>query len=120
MSEQDVLDIHDSEIVEIEKVLKILNERSTGHRDLEAFNREIKERFAEIGFVVQTKWWETDVADCYRPDIEIVGRTEQKDFDHDRQVHEVVNDVLGLGEGGVISTKKLDPEQWQQGHDHKH
>lgn len=37
--------------------------------------------------------------------IAIVGRTERKEFDHERQAHDVQHDTLGLGTGGLISEK---------------
>lgn len=100
------IDLYDSEIIAIEKVTARLKERSEVPRDMEAFNREIKERFAEIGLVADVVWWYTDVEGVYAPDIVFKGRTEAKVFDRDKQVHEVTSDLLGFNEGGVIKTDK--------------
>lgn len=114
-------EVYDSEIIKIEKVLERLKASSTGHRDYESFNREIKERFAEIGFVVSVKWFEFAVGgqkqDGYMPEVEITGRTEHHTFDHDRMVSEVTGDLLGLGEGGVIKT---DPGLFHEGNSDGH
>lgn len=99
------LDIYDSEIAEIERVSNILKVRARQPRNYDDFQREIKERFAEIGFVVDVKWWETNVEGVMMPEIEIIGRVDKSHvFDRDRMVHEVTNDLLDLGEGGVIKT----------------
>jgi hypothetical protein len=113
------IDVYDTEVLAIEKVLATLRERSMGSRNLQSFNDEAQTRFHEIGFLVDIKWFTTDQADVYAPVIDIVGRTE-KDFvfDRDQQVHEVTNDVLELGEGGVIKTNK-DAMKALEGH-HKH
>jgi len=101
------LDVHDSEVNEIHRVLDILRRRSTSARNYDDFQREIIERFAEIGFVVDVRWYETDQPGTLIPDINISARTEKNFvFDRDRQSHEVVNDLLGLGEGGVIKVDK--------------
>lgn len=113
-------EVYDSEVIEIEKVLDRLNERALGPVDYDAFDREIKERFAEIGFVVQTSWWHTNVDGVKRPDIVISDRIERKEFDYDRQVHEVVNDVLELGEGGVIKSDDSMRRLSEQHRGHKH
>lgn len=100
------IDILDSEVLQIEKVINILKERSRTRRNYDDFQREIKERFAEIGFVVDVAWYETNQADVKMPEIVIKGRTEAKAFDRERMTAEVTGDVLGFGEGGVIATDK--------------
>lgn len=114
-------EVHDSEIIEIERVLERLNATIEGGNkrvDYDAFTREIRERFEDIGFQVAVNWWDSNVAGVLIPEIVIRDRTERKPFDYDRQVHEVTNDILELGEGGVIKT---DPSQFQApAHDHKH
>lgn len=112
-------EVHDSEIMEIEKVLDRLNDRaSSGSIDLDSFDREIKDRFHQIGFIVDVAWWHTNVEGVKRPDIVIKDRTERKQFDHDQKVHEITNDILGLGDKGVIQS---DPKALMGlGHHHKH
>lgn len=104
------LDIHDSEILEIEKVLSMLKARTAqGSLEYDSFQREIKERFYEIGFVVDVLWYETNMAEVKMPEIVIKGRAQgEYVFDRDRQVHEVTNDILDLGTGGVIKIGKAE------------
>lgn len=112
-----MIDVYDSEIVQIEHVMETLKSRSAGRRDYEAFDREIKERFAEIGLKISVNWHTAadehgrKIEDTHIPEITIDGRLDGRVFDPDRMVHEVTSDLLGLGEGGVIDTSKTTPEQ---------
>lgn len=96
------IDLYDTEILEIEKVLGVLNEKVGRSLDIEAFTKEVKERFAEIGLVVSVAWYEyaadgKKVEGSYLPEITVIRRTEKPgEFDHDRLKHEIVNDVLDL------------------------
>lgn len=111
-------EIYDSEIDKIQHILEILRRRAEGSVDYDAFDREIKDRFAKIGFKVDVKWWTTNVEGTLLPEIDIQDRLEKIEFDHDRQVSEVTNDILGLGDAGVI---KFDPSQYQKPtHGHQH
>jgi hypothetical protein len=115
------MDIHDTEILEIEKILNMLKARTAqGSIEYDSFQREIKERFYEIGFVVDVLWYETNMAEVKMPEIVIKGRTENKFvFDRDRQVHEVTNDILDLGTGGIIKADKAMMEALaKQSHNH--
>ena len=109
------IDVLDSEIIDIQQTLERLTERARVSRRYDDFDREIKERFAEIGFVVDVLWYETNLADTKMPEVVIKGRTEAKVFDRDRMTHEVTNDLLGLGEGGVIKTDKDKVSQMMDG-----
>ena len=114
------VEVYDSEINEIHKIVEVLRNRSQGAVDYARFTEEIRDRFAGIGFIVSVNWYDTNVEGVLIPEIVIKDRTERgHGFDHDKQVHEVTNDLLGLGEGGVI---KSDPEQFakpsHQGHQH--
>lgn len=102
-----MIDLYDTEILAMEKVLEALERSSEGaFVDRDAWTREVKERFAEIGLVVDVKWWRTNEAGVLAPDIEIVGRVSKDDeFDHARMAHEVQHDVLDLGEGGIIKAE---------------
>lgn len=116
------IDILDSEVLEIEKILNTLKDRAQHHSgELGNFDNEIKTRFAEIGFAVDVKWWHTNVEGVKMPEVEIIGRTLARHFDHDRMVHEVTNDMLGLGTGGTIKMTEADLakiRQVEQGHKH--
>lgn len=119
MSMSSNIEILDSEIIAIEKVLKKLQDKQgKGGVNQEAFRKEIIERFAEAGFKVDVKWYTTNVEGVFMPEVSIVDRLEGQ-FDPDRMVHEVTNDLLGLGEGGVIKTTNsglIVPK----GHGHSH
>lgn len=120
-------DIADSEVLEIERVLTTLNQRAKDkQRNFADFEREIRERFEDVGFVVTVSWYEFGregqvgaVPGAAMPEITIVDRCERKPFDHDRQVHEVTNNILGLpGQEGVIKTNT--PGMGRLIHGHKH
>lgn len=96
------VDVHDSETLRIEAVIRKLAERQGKTVDLEGFRKEAVDRFLEIGFKVVVRVYTTNVPGVYIPDIDIVERLTA--FDPDRQVHEVTQDMLELGEGGVIKT----------------
>jgi hypothetical protein len=122
------LDIYDSEMLKIEEVLQAIQNRrgSRQRQDLGDFDLFIREAFHKIGFIADVKWYDTNIPDVKAPDIEIVGRVDENFvFDRDRQVHEVTNDLLGLGEGGVIKTtnedmKNLMKQAEAHGHGHSH
>jgi hypothetical protein len=127
----DVLDLYDHEVEEILRLQLKLNDKARyGRHNFIDFEREIRERFAGIGFAVEVSWYGFSVGgqpqDGAMPEVTVTGRTDGKHvFDPDRQVHEVTRDVLGLGEEGVIKT---DPDTLKNflegngghGHDHGH
>lgn len=96
-------DIHDSEIIEIERrVLEPLSTRSGSYTDLESFRKEAIDRFRDVGFVVEVQVFTTNVENVYWFDFNLTRRL--RPFDPDQQVWEVTNDILETGEGGVIKT----------------
>ena len=99
-----MVELNDSDILRLEGVFRRLQERQGQSLNLDAFRREMVERFYDVGFRVDVKVWSTNVEGVYSFDIEIQERIEGK-FDPDRQVHEVTNDLLGLGTGGVIKSE---------------
>jgi hypothetical protein len=113
----------DSELLRCEEVIKKLNERQgRGGTNLEKFRQEIVERFAGIGLGVAVRVYTTNEEGLYAFDIDIDRRLAGQ-FDPDRQVHEVTNDLLNLGEGGVIKSGGLHLVQGGHGHGghgHKH
>lgn len=99
------IDVYDSEINQIHKVLEVLRRRTASRREYDSVQREIIERFAEIGFKVDVRWYDTNQDDVKVPEINISGRIDKGFvFDRDQQVAEVTGDLLGLGEGGTIAT----------------
>lgn len=92
-------------IIRLEKPFRRLQMKSreaSSFVDRDAFDREIRESFAEVGVVVDVKWWDTNIPGVYLPEVEPYALLFKPDDDPDRQVHDVVNDTLGLGAGGVI------------------
>jgi hypothetical protein len=120
-----VIDIYDTEIDKILGVQAKLQQRaSEGSRNYNDFEREIKERFEDIGFTVQVVWHSYAIGRVVQqgsamPEVTITGRTDPKfQFDPDQQVHEVTANVLGIpGEEGVIKTDLGDSfKHFREGH----
>lgn len=108
---QDVLDLYDHEVEEILRLQMRLNEKARyGRHNYTDFEREIRERFAGIGFTVEVNWYGFSVGgrpqEGAMPEVTVTGRTDAGHvFDKDRQVHEVTHNILGIpGEEGVIKT----------------
>jgi hypothetical protein len=112
------IELLDSEILRIESVIKAINEKQRKRVSLEGFRQEIIGRFEEIGLGVGVRAYSTNVDGVVAFDIDIERRIEPKTFDTDRMVHEVTNDLLDLGEGGVISTKSKGGIIVPEGHKH--
>ena len=91
-----IIDLQDSEILELETVLAKLNEKQGKSVNLEAFRKEGVERLAEVGLDAKVKVYETSQEGIYAFDFEIQGRNNKKVFDPDKQVWEVTNDILGV------------------------
>jgi hypothetical protein len=104
-----LVDLYESDLDKIQRVIVKINEHVGHDADFDALQREIKGRFEEAGYVVDVAWYEFAV-DGHKveggamPEITIQGRTDRFEWDPDRQVHEIVNDTLGLGEGGWIKS----------------
>lgn len=109
-------DIHDSEINEIHKILEKMRLVASGPVNYDMWQREIEDRFARIGFKIDVRWYTTNLEGVLMPEINISDRLEKHAFDHDKKVHEITKDILGLGQQGVI---KSNLDQIQK-HDHKH
>lgn len=107
-------DLNDSDILALERVVMILNERQGMALPMEGFRKEIIERFGQAGYKVDAKVWTTNQEGLYAFDIEIIDRLEGQ-FDPDQMVYEATNNVLDLGEGGVIKSAPLIA---QQAHSH--
>lgn len=128
-----ILDLYDHEVKQVTELLAELNDRVSRRRvNYGDFEREVRDRFARLGFLVDVNWYRFSVdgaeqEDAAMPEITVTGRTDDKfQFDPDRQVHEAVHNVLDLpGEEGWIKT---DPETVRRfldgngghGHGHEH
>lgn len=109
-----ICDVYDTEVDKILELMTLLNDKAR-HRKLNYndFEREIRDRFAAIGFTVDVNWYRFEAGgveqDGAMPEVTVTGRVNKAfTFDPNQQVHEVTNNVLDLpGGGGVIKT---DPE----------
>lgn len=117
VDEEDVLDaddLYDSEKIAINRVLATIQQHVGTGVEGGAFQREVRERFAEIGFVVRCDLWKDD--DDPRdwddkpwiPSITLVARTEkQGEFDHEQMGHEVRSNILGKNAQGDVQRKMV-------------
>lgn len=115
-------ELHDSDILEMEKVYRWVVDQQGKRRDMENFRKEVIGRFHEKGFVVNVLTFETDQADVYTFEVEVLRKVEQRAFDYDKQVHEVVNNVLELPDqaGGWIKADAGMKEAARKVKEHKH
>jgi hypothetical protein len=90
----------DSELLEIEKVIKEIEKKQHTNQDIEMFHQEIKDRFHKIGWDVVVRVWTTDSLGTYAFDIELNDRVvRQTEFDVEKMQWEVVNDIAELDPG---------------------
>lgn len=118
----DILNILDSEIIAIDEgPVKWAKQQQSTSMDLEAFRRGVIEKFADVGFLANVLCYETTEKGVYAFDFEIYGRTERKEFDFDRMVHEVTSNLLDDPdqEKGFIASP-MGAEAAAAQHRHKH
>lgn len=119
-----MIDLYDSEIIELEKVLEILNRKRGVETNMEGFRQEVLDRFHKEGFIVDVKVFDTTQGGTYAFDVEIIERVDPiKEFDHDRLRHEIVSNLLNIpGGGGIIKASKADVQKAleQERKKHKH
>jgi hypothetical protein len=118
------IEIYDSEIVKINEILNILEDKRQQRRSFENFDHEIKERFSEIGLIVAVNWYSAgqempdgsvkEIEGVFIPEIVIKDRTEKKLFDHEQQRHEVVNNILELPNQEKGQLLKATPEDFKK------
>lgn len=115
-------ELHDSDILELEKVYRWMVDQQHKRRDLENFRKEVIGRFQEKGFVVNVLTFETDQAEVYTFEVEVLRKIDKKTFDYDKQVHEVVNNLLDLPDqaGGWIKADAGMREAAKKAAEHKH
>ncbi len=93
---------YDHEILAIEKVPDELGKKVGTVAPLESFRKECIDRFAEAGIVATVVWYTDNKTtngseEVFSPIIYLNGRTdEHHEFDYDRQVFEVRNDILDI------------------------
>lgn len=126
----DVADLYDHEVEEILQLQQLLTDKARyGRHNYTDFEREIRERFAGIGFTVEVSWYGFSRGgqpqEGAMPEVTVTGRTDGKHvFDKDRQVHEVTHNILGIpGEEGVIKADRDTVRNFMEGnggHGHGH
>ncbi len=101
----------DSEIIEMEGVLRSLKGAEGHSRNLEGFRREIVGRFQDIGWLVEVKCWKTD-GESIAFDIDIVDRCERPRHgtDYERMQWEIRNDILEIEPEKKGLTSVFNPE----------
>lgn len=112
-------DLYDSERLKIAEVWRGIQQRlSFGQHEMSAVQREIRERFEDIGFVVKVQFkespFEEHLAGVQYPEVIMVRRCEPKgEFDHDQMAHEVRSDILGKNQQGNVQKTQVAPG-WSQ------
>ncbi len=121
------LNLYDEDIIALEKgPYAWMKQRQGSRMNMEDFRRGAIEKFYDAGFKVNLKVYETDQPEVYAFDVEILDRVQrEQQFDFDKQVHQVVNNLLELPDqdGGWIKTDealmRAEREQRERGR-HKH
>lgn len=112
-------DLLDSEVLAINEVARRIQESvSFQNRELSAVQREIRERYEEIGFVVRVDFYERGAEEHLTgvqiPSITLVRRCEPTgEFDHEQMRHEVRSNILGKNQQGNIQSTQVAPG-WDQ------
>ena len=102
------VDLYDSEVLAIQRVVGIISEAVGTRRSLEGFRQEVIERFGEIGFLVDVRVFEGEIEGQHGDPvfffkIVLTARCDPKPFDHERMAHEVRADLL---HGGKNATRR--------------
>lgn len=117
-----LVNLYDSEIEEIRTgPLAWMRSQSGKRMDLENFRKTAVEKFADIGFRTNVKCFETNENETYIFEAEIQERLGRREFDYDRQIHEVTNNLLELPgqEKGFIKTSDgMEAVKNKHGHGH--
>lgn len=106
-------DLYDSEKIKVREVYRALQDGTMQHREMGAFQREVRERFAEIGIVARCDFYERGderhLEGVQVPSITLIRRCEPTkvgDFDHEQMGHEVRSNILGVkGQENVQKTQ---------------
>lgn len=111
MTEMDIsssVELYDSDFLAMESgPLRWARAAAGSVRNIDRFVNDLIEQFAEIKLGVQVQVWDTNQDGLYAFKIEIIRRIEAGAYDYDRQVHEVVSNILDLpGQEGWIKTSE--------------
>ena len=102
---ESLVQLYDSDIFKIEAVLRKVNQRQGTRMPVDAFVREVEERFAtEAKLRVEVVTFEDiDEPGFFSFNFVIRDRIDDEPFDHERMAHEVQNDILGLSTPGKLT-----------------
>jgi hypothetical protein len=102
---ESLIQLYDSDIFKIEDVLRKVNARQGTRMEVDAFVREVEDRFAtEAGLKVEVVTFEDiDEPGFFAFNFVIRDRIETDPFDHERMAHEVQHDILGLSTPGKLT-----------------
>jgi hypothetical protein len=129
---------YDSEQLAIARVMRQVEQLQNQRRNPQDVVDQITESFAKIGLIAKVRAYTTgaierkggieqveEVPGLYSFDVEIIGRADRHEFDHDQMRHEVQNNLLGLeGMGGTVNSGLTDPDldalvrKHSKGHQH--
>lgn len=100
-------ELYDSDILAIETGPLLYAQQRSGHRlNIDRFCKDLTEQFAAIGLGVDVKVYTTAQEGTWAFEVEIQRRLEKQEFDYDRMVHEVTNNILEMPgqDKGFINT----------------
>src|SRR5882757_2754049 len=98
------IDLYDSDILAIERgPLAWARDQYGKSMDIDQFTKDLTEQFAHIGLGVEIQVWTTQQQGAWA--FKGVINRRFSEFDPDRQVHEVINNILDIpGQEGWIKT----------------
>lgn len=119
------VELYDSDLLKMEKgPLRWMQSKQGTAMDLEGFRRAAVEQFAEAGFEVNVKCYDTNQDGMFAFDVDIVRRVEAKfSFDYDKMIHEVTNNILeipGQEKGFIKAPAGAEARKIAQMKPHKH
>ncbi len=105
MDIESAIELYDHDRATVARVVSRLQAHVGTRREKQAFLREVAERFAEAGYLVDIELTTTDGGGddvTFYPTVTIAGRVDiEPDYDHDRQRHEVR--AKDLAEAGPVA-----------------
>lgn len=102
------IELYDSDIPALVRVTEQLRRHVGTRREKDSFLREMAERFAEAGFLVDIRLTTVDGGGddvIFHPEVTISGRVDiETGYDHDRQRHEVRANLAGVAGQDAVAT----------------
>jgi hypothetical protein len=122
MADIQAAELYDSDVLAMEPVYRWAVEQQGKRLPLEDFRQQLTHKFHDHGFVVNVKAFTTTEEGVYAFDVEVLRKIEKKEFDYDKQVHQVVSNLLDLPDqaGGWIKADAGMKEAAKKAAGHKH